>query len=131
VVAPTAVELATLAGVAVNEPPTVIVRQDVVEGSGDLAEPGLRLTVQYLGIRWSDGGEFDSSWSRGQPFQFTLGAGQVITGWEEGFVGMRVGGRRMIQIPPAFAFGDRGAGSVIGPGETLVFLVDLVAVTTP
>jgi peptidylprolyl isomerase len=111
--------------------PDDLVIVDVVVGAGDLAEPGATLTVHYEGLRWSDGGTFDSSWDRGQPFSVMLGAGRVIPGWEVGLDGMRVGGRRILTIPPGLAYGDRGAGSVIGPGETLVFVVDLIAVDPP
>jgi peptidylprolyl isomerase len=109
-----------------DEPPTELVVTDLIEGEGAVVSAGQRAVVQYWGLRWSDGGTFDSSWSRGQPFTFALGAGQVITGWDVGVDGMRVGGRRVLVIPPGLAYGDRGAGNVIGPGETLVFIVDLV-----
>jgi peptidylprolyl isomerase len=109
-------------------PPTELVVTDLTEGEGAAVGAGQRAVVQYWGLRWSDGGTFDSSWSRGQPFTFALGVGQVISGWDIGIEGMRVGGRRVLVIPPGFAYGDRGAGNVIGPGETLVFVVDLVDV---
>ena len=109
-------------------PPTELVVEEVVVGAGEPAADGDRLVVQYVGLRWSDGGRFDASWDRGQPFTLELGAGMVIPGWEQGLVGMREGGRRVLTIPPSLAYGERGAGSVIGPGETLVFVVDLVAV---
>jgi peptidylprolyl isomerase len=111
-----------------GEPPTQLVVTDLTEGDGVAVGAGQRAVVQYWGLRWSDGGTFDSSWSRGQPFTFVLGAGQVISGWDIGVEGMRVGGRRVLVVPPAFAYGDGGAGNVIGPGETLVFVVDLVDV---
>jgi peptidylprolyl isomerase len=114
-----------------GEPPTELVITDLTEGAGAAVEPGQRAVVQYWGVRWSDGGTFDSSWSRGQPFAFVLGAGQVISGWDLGVDGMRIGGRRVLVIPPGLAYGDRGAGNVIGPGETLVFVVDLVGTETP
>jgi peptidylprolyl isomerase len=104
------------------------VTEDLVIGDGAEATPGDLLSVQYVGVRWSDGGEFDASWERGQPLEFELGAGRVIPGWEQGVEGMRVGGRRVITIPPELAYGDRGAGGVIGPDETLVFVVDLVGI---
>jgi len=110
-------------------PPTQLVTEDLVVGDGAEATPGDLLTVQYVGVRWSDGGEFDASWEREQPLEFELGAEQVIPGWEQGVEGMRVGGRRVITIPPELAYGDRGAGGVIGPDETLVFVVDLVGVS--
>ncbi len=112
-----------------TEPPSELQVEDLVVGDGELASPGDLLSVQYVGVRWSDGGEFDASWGRGQPLEFQLGAGQVISGWEQGVEGMRVGGRRVITIPPQLAYGDRGAGGVIGPGETLVFVVDLQEVS--
>ncbi len=111
-----------------TEPPTELVVEDVAVGDGRAAADGDRLAVDYVGVRWSDGGEFDASWERGQPIEFELGAGRVIPGWEQGLEGMQVGGRRIITIPPELAYGDRGAGAAIGPGETLVFVVDLVAI---
>mgnify|MGYP000662637405 CR=1 FL=1 len=111
-----------------QQPPTVLEVTDVVEGSGAAATAGRQVVVHYWGLRWSDGGTFDASWTRGEPFTFALGAGRVIAGWEQGVEGMRVGGRRLLVIPPALAYGDRGAGDVIGPGETLVFVVDLLDV---
>jgi peptidylprolyl isomerase len=113
-----------------TDPPTELVIVDLTEGDGATIAAGDGAVVQYWGLRWSDGGTFDSSWSRGQPFTFALGAGQVITGWDVGVDGMRIGGRRVLVIPPGLAYGDRGAGNVIGPGETLVFIVDLVDTVT-
>jgi len=113
------------------EPPTELVVTDLVEGDGRIIAAGDGAVVHYSGVRWSDGGTFDSSWTRGQPFTFVLGAGQVISGWDLGVDGMRVGGRRVLTIPPALAYGDRGAGNVIGPGETLVFVVDLIDAVAP
>jgi peptidylprolyl isomerase len=81
-----------------------------------------------VGVAFSTGEEFDASWNRGQPLEFTLGVGMVIAGWDQGMQGMKVGGRRKLVIPPHLAYGDRGAGGVIAPGETLIFVVDLVAV---
>jgi len=112
-----------------SAPPSQLATEDVVLGDGAQASQGDLLAVQYVGVRWSDGGEFDASWERGQPLEFELGAGRVIPGWEQGVEGMRVGGRRIITIPPQLAYGDRGAGGVIGPDETLVFVVDLVEVS--
>ena len=126
--APDATEILTLARGDRTDPPTALEVVDVAVGEGDEAVAGTRVVVQYLGVRWSDGGVFDASWTRGQPFTFDLGAGQVIAGWEQGVAGMRVGGRRVLVIPPQLGYGDRGAGSVIGPGETLVFAVDLIEV---
>jgi peptidylprolyl isomerase len=113
------------------EPPAELGIVDLTVGDGDAATAGDLVVVQYWGLRWSDGGTFDASWERGQPFAFQLGAGQVIQGWELGVDGMQPGGRRVLTIPPALAYGDRGAGGVIGPGETLVFIVDLVETKRP
>jgi peptidylprolyl isomerase len=86
---------------------------------------GLPVNVHYVGVSWSTGAEFDSSWSRSELFGFALGAGQVISGWDQGVAGMRVGGRRRLTIPPHLGYGAQGAGGVIAPNETLVFVVDL------
>jgi peptidylprolyl isomerase len=83
------------------------------------------VSVDYVGVNFSSGQQFDASWDRGEPFQFQLGAGQVIPGWDEGVKGMRVGGRRVLTIPPDLAYGPAGSPPVIGPNETLVFVVDL------
>jgi peptidylprolyl isomerase len=101
---------------------------DIEVGDGDEATPGSIVEVHYAGVAWSTGNEFDASWNRGETFKFGLGKGQVIKGWDEGVAGMRVGGRRRITIPPDMAYGKRGAGGVIGPDETLVFVVDLIGV---
>lgn len=101
---------------------------DLTVGDGDEAVKGKVVEVHYVGVSWKNGRQFDASWDRGDTFKFTLGKGQVIAGWDQGVAGMRVGGRRRITIPPDLAYGQRGAGGVIGPGETLVFVVDLVSV---
>jgi peptidylprolyl isomerase len=102
---------------------------DLVVGGGEEATPGKRVTVHYAGVAFRTGEEFDASWNRGEPFQFKLGKGQVIPGWDAGVAGMRVGGRRKLTIPSAMAYGARGAGNgVIAPHEPLVFVVDLLAV---
>jgi peptidylprolyl isomerase len=101
---------------------------DLEVGDGDEAIPGSIVEVHYVGVSWSTGRQFDASWDRGETFKFGLGKGQVIRGWDEGVAGMKVGGRRRITIPPDMAYGKRGAGGVIGPDETLVFVVDLVGV---
>jgi peptidylprolyl isomerase len=101
---------------------------DIEVGDGDEATPGSIVEVHYVGVSWSSGSQFDASWDRGETFKFGLGKGQVIRGWDEGVAGMKVGGRRRITIPPDMAYGKRGAGGVIGPDETLVFVVDLVGV---
>jgi peptidylprolyl isomerase len=99
---------------------------DLVVGDGDEAAAGHTVEVHYVGVSWKDGKQFDASWDRGTTFSFSLGKGQVIAGWDQGVAGMRVGGRRRITIPPMLAYGKRGAGGVIGPDETLVFVVDLI-----
>jgi peptidylprolyl isomerase len=101
---------------------------DLVVGDGDEAVAGKKVTVHYVGVAFRSGEEFDASWNRGQPFEFKLGQGQVIPGWDQGVAGMRVGGRRRLTIPSALGYGARGAGGVIQPHEPLVFVVDLVAV---
>ena len=102
---------------------------DLVVGEGDEAAAGKKVTVHYVGAAFRSGDEFDASWNRGEPFQFKLGKGQVIPGWDAGVAGMRVGGRRRLTIPSAMAYGARGAGNgVIAPHEPLVFVVDLLAV---
>lgn len=101
---------------------------DIVTGDGDEATKGRKVAVHYVGVAFSTGEEFDASWNRGQPFEFKLGAGQVIPGWDAGVEGMKVGGRRKLTIPSAMAYGARGAGGVIKPHEPLVFVVDLLSV---
>jgi len=110
-------------------PPGDLVVEDITVGDGPEAAAGHTATVHYVGVSHSTGQQFDASWDRGQPLQFALGRGQVITGWDQGVVGMKVGGRRKLVIPPHLGYGDRGAGGVIQPGETLVFVVDLVGVS--
>jgi peptidylprolyl isomerase len=111
-----------------GEPPADLVVDDLEAGTGDEAQAGAQVEVHYVGVAWSSGDQFDASWDRGQPFSFRLGGGQVIAGWDQGVQGMRVGGRRQLTIPPHLGYGSRGAGGVIKPNETLVFVVDLVAV---
>jgi peptidylprolyl isomerase len=108
-------------------PPAELVVEDLVEGDGEVAEPGQRVSVHYVGVAWSTGSQFDASWDRGEPFEFGLGAGQVIAGWDQGVAGMRAGGRRRLSIPPHLGYGSQGAAGVIKGGETLVFVVDLLA----
>ncbi len=107
-------------------PPTDLVIEDLVVGEGDVATAGQQVSVHYVGVAWSTGSQFDASWDRGEPFAFGLGDGQVISGWDQGVVGMRIGGRRRLSIPPHLGYGSRGAGGVIKGGETLVFVVDLL-----
>jgi peptidylprolyl isomerase len=102
--------------------------EDLVVGDGDEAANGQKVTVHYVGVAFRSGEEFDASWNRGQPFEFKLGKGQVIPGWDAGVQGMKVGGRRKLTIPSAMGYGARGAGGVIQPHEPLVFVVDLLAV---
>ena len=102
--------------------------EDVVVGDGAEAVKGRKVRVHYVGVAFFSGEEFDASWDRGRPFEFKLGKGQVIPGWDAGVRGMRVGGRRKLTIPSALAYGSRGAGGVIKPHEPLVFVVDLVSV---
>jgi peptidylprolyl isomerase len=126
-------------GVALNQKPDVAVPlnespsyqleiEDIVVGEGAEAVSGRTVEVHYVGVSWKTGKQFDASWDRGSTFKFALGKGQVIAGWDQGVTGMKVGGRRRITIPPMLAYGKRGAGGVIGPDETLVFVVDLLSV---
>jgi peptidylprolyl isomerase len=107
-----------------GEPPAELVAEDVVDGKGAEAKPGDNITMQYVGVSWSTGEQFDASWDRNEAFPFQLGAGMVIPGWDQGIVGMRTGGRRILVIPPEMGYGPQGSGP-IGPNETLVFVVDL------
>ena len=109
--------------------PSDLVVEDLRTGDGAEAQPGQTVEVHYVGASNSTGEEFDASWNRGSTFRFPLGAGRVIAGWDQGVAGMRVGGRRRLVIPPHLGYGDRGAGGVIKPGETLIFVVDLVGVS--
>jgi peptidylprolyl isomerase len=111
-----------------GSPPRRLVKEDIVKGKGKAAKAGDRVTVQYVGVSFSTGRQFDASWDRGQPFGFSLGAGEVIPGWDKGIVGMKQGGRRKLTIPPEQAYGAQGAPPDIAPNETLVFVVDLVKV---
>ena len=111
-----------------GDAPTELVIEDLTEGDGQEAGAGDTISAHYVGVAHSTGEEFDSSWNRGAPLDFRLGVGQVIRGWDDGIVGMKVGGRRKLTIPAHLAYGDRGAGAVIKPGETLIFVVDLVDV---
>lgn len=109
-----------------GEPPLELTVTDLVVGDGEEVAPGAEVTTHYTGVAWTSGEEFDSSWSRGEPVSFPLG--QVIRGWQDGIPGMRVGGRRLLVIPPELAYGDQAPpGASFGPGETLVFVIDMVA----
>ena len=109
-------------------PPTDLVVTDLTVGEGPEATPGKTVTVHYVGVSHDSGEEFDASWNRGETFSFPLGGGRVIPGWDQGVAGMKTGGRRQLVIPPHLAYGDHGAGGVIKPGATLVFVVDLLDV---
>jgi peptidylprolyl isomerase len=111
-----------------GSPPRRLEKEDIVRGTGPAAKPGDTLLAHYAGVTFSTGEEFDASWNTGQPFTFALGGGQVIEGWDRGFVGMRQGGRRMLTIPPELAYGAQGFPPAIGPNETLVFVVDLLEI---
>jgi peptidylprolyl isomerase len=111
-----------------GDPPAELVKEDVVKGKGKAAKKGDTVTVQYVGVNFSTGDQFDASWDNGQPFSFPLGAGQVIPGWDEGVKGMKVGGRRTLIIPPEMGYGAQGSPPAIPPNETLVFVVDLLKV---
>ena len=110
-----------------GEPPADLEITDIWEGDGKVAGPGDTVRVHYVGVAFSTGEEFDASWNRGEPLEFRLGRGQVIAGWDQGVQGMKVGGRRQLVIPPGLAYGNRGAGNAIRPGETLIFICDLVS----
>jgi peptidylprolyl isomerase len=112
-----------------DQPPTELVVEDQIVGEGTEATRGSTVLTHYVGVAHSTGEEFDASWNRGEPLRFQLGVGQVISGWDQGLQGMRVGGRRRIVIPPHLGYGDRGAGAAIKGGETLIFVVDLVDVS--
>lgn len=109
-------------------PPCNLVVGDIVQGTGPAAKPGDPLTMKYVGVLYATGAQFDASWDRGQDFPFTLGAGRVIQGWDQGLVGMKPGGRRQLVIPPALGYGDQAQGADIPAGSTLIFVVDLVKV---
>jgi peptidylprolyl isomerase len=107
-------------------PPGSLVIKDLHKGKGKAAKPGDQVTVHYVGSLYRDNTVFDNSWDKGKPFPFQLGQGKVIPGWDKGVVGMKVGGRRELVIPPAQAYGSQGSQPSIGPNETLVFVVDLL-----
>ena len=109
-------------------PPKQLEETELIEGTGAEAKSGDKVTVQYVGVGFESEEEFDSSWSRNEPFSFTLGAGEVIPGWDQGVEGMKVGGQRQLVIPPQLAYGEAGAPPAIGPNETLVFAIDLLEV---
>jgi peptidylprolyl isomerase len=108
-------------------PPKKLVIKDLEEGSGPAAQAGDEVTVQYVGVDYKTGAQFDASWDRGEPFTFVLGNSEVIAGWDQGVEGMKAGGQRELIIPPSLGYGSQQAGE-IAPNSTLVFVVDLLAV---
>jgi peptidylprolyl isomerase len=109
-----------------GSPPKKLVVEDIVKGKGKTAKAGDNVSVQYVGVSFSNGEQFDASWDRGQPFSFELGTGGVIPGWDKGLEGMKEGGRRKLTIPPELGYGAQGTpDGAIAPNETLVFVVDL------
>jgi len=111
-----------------GEVPTELIVEDIIVGTGAEARRGTRATVHYVGVAHSTGEQFDASWDRDEAFSFAVGEGQVIAGWDNGVAGMRVGGRRRLVIPAHLGYGERGAPGAIAPGETLLFVVDLLSV---
>ena len=111
-----------------TNPPDDLAIEDLTVGTGKEATKGTNVEVHYVGVAWSTGKQFDASWDRNEAFEFRLGAGQVIAGWDQGVAGMKVGGRRSLTIPAHLGYGNQGAGGVIKGGETLVFVVDLLNV---
>jgi peptidylprolyl isomerase len=109
-------------------PPCNLVVGDIVTGKGAAAKAGDKLTMKYVGVLYANGKQFDASWDRGQDFPFVLGGHQVIPGWDQGMVGMRVGGRRQLIIPPDLAYGDQDQGPDLPANSTLIFVVDLVKI---
>lgn len=114
--------------VPTGPPPKKLEIKEIEKGTGKAAKPGDTVTVQYVGVGYDSEEEFDSSWSRNEPYAFPLGGGEVIAGWDQGVSGMKVGGRRELIIPPNLAYGPEGRPPVIGPNETLIFVIDLLAV---
>ena len=110
-----------------TEPPVELIIEDEVVGTGPEAVPGKQVAVDYVGVAWSTGAEFDNSYDRGQPLVFGLGAGQVISGWDQGIAGMKVGGKRRLILPPALGYGAQGAPGAIPPNATLIFDVEVLA----
>ena len=114
--------------IPIGAKPTTLVTTDVIEGTGSTAVPGNTVTVRYLGVHY-DGKEFDSLYDPGEhPLTFLLGGEEVLPGWDQGLIGMKVGGRRQLVIPPDLAYGASGRAPLIGPNETLVFVIDLISV---
>jgi peptidylprolyl isomerase len=112
--------------VPAGDAPSQLLIEDEVVGDGHEAKAGSFVEVHYVGVSWSTGTQFDASWDRRETFRFGLGGGEVIPGWDQGVQGMKIGGRRRLTIPPHLGYGSRGAGGVIKPNETLIFVVDLI-----
>jgi len=125
---PTAEKTKPQVEVPQGAPPQQLETKDLEAGSGAEAKAGDQVTMQYVGVNYKSGKEFDSSWSRNEPFSFTLGNGEVIPGWDQGIEGMKEGGRRELVIPPELGYGEAGFPPAIPPNETLAFVVDLVKV---
>lgn len=115
--------------VPAGDAPKTLQSKDIVVGTGAEAANGQKVSVQYVGVSFSTKKQFDTSWGKGSPFSFILGAGKVIEGWDQGVVGMKVGGRRQLVIPPDLAYGQGGYAPVIAANETLVFVIDLVGLS--
>jgi len=111
-----------------SPPPKELQTKDLVKGDGATAKAGSQIAVNYSGVAYSTGKEFDNSYDRGEPFELQLGAGMVIPGWDQGIEGMKVGGRRQLTIPAELAYGAEGSPPDIKGGETLIFVVDLLSV---
>lgn len=126
---PPALSKKPVVSVPTTPAPSKLVTKDLVVGTGATAASGQTVTVNYVGVLYKTGKEFDSSWSRNQPFTTPLTAGSVIPGWVQGIPGMKVGGRRELIIPPALAYGAKGSPPTIPPNSTLVFVVDLLSVS--
>ncbi|MGO1726740.1 FKBP-type peptidyl-prolyl cis-trans isomerase [Glutamicibacter ardleyensis] len=109
-----------------TDAPTELVINDLIDGDGAEVTPGTTVQAHYVGVSWSTGEEFDSSWGRGSTLDFPVGVGMVIQGWDQGLLGMKVGGRRRLEIPSELAYGERGAPGAIAPNEALIFVVDLM-----
>ena len=128
--APSPLSKKPVVNVPAGPAPKSLVVKDLIAGTGQAAKTGNKVTVNYVGVLYSGGKEFDSSWKTGQPFApFQLGQGSVIPGWDRGLVGMKVGGRRELIIPPSLAYGKAGSPPTIPPNATLVFVVDLLGVS--
>ena len=111
-----------------NDPPAELVIEDLTVGTGKEATKGANVEVHYVGVAWSTGKQFDASWDRNEAFEFRLGAGQVIAGWDQGVAGMKVGEKRKLELAPEFAYGSNAVGGVIPANSTLVFEVELLAI---